>query len=247
MKLFTIDAIILRTKNYNEADKILTLFSKEEGKLDALAKGVRKIKSKNKGAVQLFSLSKIMLHEGKGMHTVTQCQLLNSFKVLNEDLDKMAYAHYVCELIYLMAPYKDANEALFFLLLNTFTALEILDEKLVTRYFELQLLTLMGMSPQLKQCVICSGNMSPVKARFSVDKGGLVCPICSSVNALPISGETVAVMQKFQNIELKQLQRVKISARCAIELEHVLKQYIENYLGMSVKALQFINNLKKLN
>ena len=89
MSLYQVEAIILKARNLGEADKILTLLTKEHGKLDAVAKGVRKIKSKNRGAVQPFSQSRIMLYQGKNLDTVTQCERIAGFPKIRPNFDRL--------------------------------------------------------------------------------------------------------------------------------------------------------------
>jgi DNA repair protein RecO (recombination protein O) len=260
MSLYRVEAIILKARNFGEADKILTLFTREHGKVEAVARGVRKIKSKNRGSVQPFSRSSIMLYKGKNLDTVTQCDLLEGFPGLRNDLDLLAYAGYLAELTDLMLPERERNEEIYVLLLTTFhllahsRALSASDSpgsgdiELIARQFEVRLLSLTGYQPQLESCVFCNNALHEGELRFSPGLGGILCSGCKSndMQALLIGRGTIAIWKYLTKINLRNLNRLRLGAQERAQLEAIIHCYIENILERRVKTMDFVKGLKRL-
>lgn len=262
MSLYKAEAIILKARNYSEADKILTLFTKEYGKVEALARGVRKIKSKNRGAVQPFSRSQIMLYKGRTVDTVTQCELIEGFPEIRSNLDCLAYAGYLTELTNLLQPEHEQNVELYYLLL---AALHLMasavftpplegvnasneSPEMVARWFEVRLLNLLGYQPVLESCVICSKKIMPGLAlKFSADSGGVLCPDCYQfdLQAMAVRQGTVAVWKQLAVIEPRHLGRLKVTQQDRELLAAVLTHFIEHQLERKLKAGAFLQELNK--
>ena len=152
MPSYKTEGVILKRLNYGEADRILTVYTKNYGKIRAMAKGVRKITSRKGGNVELFNHCVLFLAEGRNLDIVTEAQVVNSFSRLSQDLEKTAAAFYLVELIDQLTPDGQVNRQVFDLLVRT------LNELLVTGYrfsekktlpvtiqkFEIELLNLLG-------------------------------------------------------------------------------------------------------
>lgn len=148
MNSYRIEAIVIKRRNYQEADRILTVFSKQKGKIQVLAKGVRKITSRRSSHVELLNLCVIGVHEGK-MPVLTEAESLNHYPSLKNDLRKAGYAFYVCELIDGMLAEHQENRAVFGLLEATLLELEIVkDPRPLIKRFEQELLILLGFWPK---------------------------------------------------------------------------------------------------
>jgi len=251
MSLYQVEAIVLKARNLGEADKVLTLLTKNHGKLDAVAKGVRKIKSKNRGAVQPFSHSRIMLYEGKSMDTVTQCELIAGFPKIRDNLERLAYAGYLTELTAWMLPEKDPQQEVYFLLLTILYYLEAAKAKdlieLITRFYEIRLLNLMGYRPELDFCVNCGSHLSNEKVVFSPALGGVLCSACSSQSSqvIPITQGILAVWRLLARIKPGNLNRLRIKTEDLSALENLLQSFMEYQLEHKMKSLDFIHRLKK--
>lgn len=252
MSLFRVEAIVLKSKNLGEADKILSLFTRELGKVTAVAKGVRKIKSKNRGAVQPFSLSSIMLYQGKNLDTVTQCQLLEGFPALRSDLERMSYASYFAQLVDLMLPEREKNEEIFLLLLTSFyllahASLEDGILELVARQFEIKLIARLGFQPELEQCVVCGGPLKSAPLKFSALLGGVLCSACQSndLSAQSINRGTIAIWKQLAAMDVRHLHRLKLAPEEKKRLERFLELYLCQILEQKPKAAVFLKNLKQ--
>lgn len=251
MSLYKVEALILKARNIGEADKILTLLSKSHGKLDAVAKGVRKIKSKNRGAVQPFSQSRIMLYRGKSMDTVTQCELITGFPKIRENLERLAYAGYIAELTAWMLPERDPQQEVYFLLLTILHILQTAETKdlieLITRMYEIRLLNLMGYQPELDYCVNCGSSINTGKVGFSPALGGILCGVCLADNPsfIQITHGILAIWKLLSQIKISNLSRLKLRADELFALENILQSFMEYQLEHKMKSLDFIQQLKK--
>ncbi len=154
MNSHTTEGIIIKRKNFGEADRILTVFSKNNGKIQVIAKGVRKISSKRSSHIELLNHSVLSYHEGKAL-TLTEAETLNHYSSLKSDLKRAGFAFYVCELVNGLCAEQEENRAVFGLLANTLRDLEETEEhKDLINKFEQELLILLGFWPREKMFAI---------------------------------------------------------------------------------------------
>ena len=162
-RVYRAEAIILRDRKLGEADKVITLYTAEYGKLDAVAKGVRRITSRKRGHLEELSQSSLLLAHGRTLDVITQTETVASFAALRSDLERLSRALYVAELVNRFTVERLENVALYRLTLDVFRRLSeetALDA--IVRYFELHLLRLSGFQPQLQRCAACHGAIGPV-------------------------------------------------------------------------------------
>lgn len=117
-RTYKTEGIILKRTNFGEADKIITVFTKNHGKLKILAKGVRRITSRRAPHLELFNKVVIFLHEGKNFDLVTEAQIINSYQGVRKDLGKIRAAYFAVELVDSLCPEKQVNRQVFILLEN---------------------------------------------------------------------------------------------------------------------------------
>lgn len=148
MRSYKTEGIVIKRKNFGEADRILTVFTKNRGKIQLMAKGVRKITSKRSSHIELLNHSTLGIYEGK-LSILTETECLNHYSGLKSDLKKAGYAFYICELIDGLCAEGAENRGVFNLLQSTLFKLEIEENpKVLVAEFEKQLLTLLGYWPE---------------------------------------------------------------------------------------------------
>src|SRR5512136_681352 len=158
-RYYQTEAIIIRKIKLGEADRILTLYTPDYGKIEAVAKGVRRPKSKLAGHLELLTYSQLRLARGRNLDTITGSQTIESFMPLKDDLRLSSYGLYAAELINQFTVAHAENSALFELFLEALNRLSrSQNPELTLRYFELHLLELSGFRPQLQECVVCRGE-----------------------------------------------------------------------------------------
>lgn len=174
--------IVLRRVNYGETDKILTLFSREHGRISAIAKGARKAVSRLSGATEVLTCTRFQLATGKSLEIVTQCEVEESFAALRNDLVRLAHGLYLADVMDHSVEDGAPHPELFDLLrtglhlVQSFTPPEM-----AARWFELQLLNDLGYAPNLLACAVCDTPMPGEFARdegfaLSASQGGILCP-----------------------------------------------------------------------
>ena len=246
-KLLKTEAIVLRAKNYNEADQILTLFTHKAGKIAAIVKGVKKPKSRLRGGVQVFSHTNLVLYLGANLATVTGAETINTFSLLREDLTRMSYAAYLAELIDSFTPPGEKDEEIFRLALMGLYLLSIEEPWLVARALETKILMQTGYQPQMESCVECGKDLTKIKGiyQFAPMLGGIICPYCNNKDGtrIEIGGEALGMIKRLQDIELTKVNRLRISLQGKQEIEELLEQQITHSLGKKIKSKDFLDNL----
>ncbi len=246
-RLYRTDALILRRSDFGEADRLLTVFTPERGKLRLLAKGVRKITSRKAGHIELFMLTDMLVARGRTWDIVSQAEIVQPYRALREDLDKTGYAYYLAELVDRITEEHDANAPLFELLALTLARLCEFDDVFITlRYFELHLLSLTGFQPQLHFCIACNEALEPVENYFHLADGGTLCPDHGRVrpNAEPISLPVLKVLRFLQTEPWEKVANLQLNPATRTQVEKLLLGYITFTLERQLKSVDFLKRLQ---
>ena len=246
-RYYETEAIIIKKAKLGEADRILTLYTPGYGKIEAVAKGVRRPKSKMAGHLELLTYSHIRLARGRNLDTIIGSQTQDSFMPLKNDLWLTSYGLYVAELINQFTAERDKNPAVFELLLEILRRLsQAEDIEMNLRFFELHLLEAVGYRPQLQECVVCHQELRPVANSFCASAGGILCPNCrySHPVVFPISVDALKVLRLLQRSGWDMVKRLKISQELSRELKGLLASYIRHLLEREVKAAAWLDSLR---
>ncbi len=254
--------IVIRRQNFSEADRILTIFTERFGKVKAIAKGVRKIKSHLAGSLEPFVLSDLQLHEGKTFYTVTGAAVKNGFPVLHEDLRKMAGAFYVGELVDKFEKEGQKSERVFELLARM---LEVVDRddyrqdqgtvpsggqsplssSLILRIFEVQLLKESGFWGDLSICLHCKKKLQPAENYWDGEEGGIICGRCQGQfhHGRLVSNNLIKFFRLVEKEGFDLTGRFNFKRELAAEAESVLSGYIKGVLESDLKSRHFLHHL----
>jgi DNA repair protein RecO (recombination protein O) len=242
-RVYRTEAIVLRRRDFGEADRLLTLFTPERGKIAALAKGARKPTSRKSGHVELYSRVQMLVAQGRDLDIVTQAEMVDAYRPLREDLLRTSYATYCVELLDKFTAEAEENHPLYDLLAATLGWLcDARDLQLVTRYYELQMLSLSGYQPQFFRCALRGETIQAEDQFFSPADGGVLCPACGAGRggALPISMAALKLLRYFQSNGFERVAALKVRPMVHAELEHVLGRYITHLLERQLKSVQFL-------
>ncbi len=246
--VFRTEAIVLRRYDFGEADRLLTLLTPEHGKLRAIARGARKPAGRMTGHVELFSRAKMMLSRGHELYTIAQAEQAEPYLALREDLERGTYAYYLVELLDCFSEFEEPNQPLYALLNAALGWLCALDAhlQLVTRFYELHLLSLVGFQPELFQCTGGREELEPQDQYFSVPDGGVVCPDhVFGRAAVPLSLTALKALRFLQTRDYETVKRrVQVSTAVHQELERILQAYIVHFLEMRLKSVEFIHRFR---
>jgi DNA repair protein RecO (recombination protein O) len=246
---FRVDAVVLRHSDYGEADRLLTLYTRQLGKTRAVAKGARKIASRKAGHIEPFTHVKLQLAKGRDMLILTQADTVDAYQPLREDLILTSHASYVLELLDRFT-YQDEteNSAIFNLLTATLARLAAKSVPwLVIRYYEMRLLDHLGFRPQLFECTNCRREILPEDQFFSFSAGGVICPRCGQGlrNVTPISVETLKYLRHFQRSSYADASRVHPSSEVQNEAESLMQGYFTYLLERELNTPGFMKRIKE--
>jgi DNA repair protein RecO (recombination protein O) len=252
MPLFKTNAIVIRSLNYSESDKIVTFFTKDFGKLKGIAKGARRSKKRFQNALSLFSHLRLIFFdkEGLGLVRAESCDILHSFPRIREDLRKILYGNYYLELVNEMAEEREESREAFELLLCFLSNLETMapqEEQL--RLFEIRMLSLFGYRPNMTRCGLCKKGGEDLQeipsVFFSLEKGVLVCERCSRTwnNLIPLSLGTARLIEKISQVELPKVERMRFTSQGLSESREILPKFISYQLGKELKSLKALKIL----
>jgi DNA repair protein RecO (recombination protein O) len=247
-RVATSPAIVLRQRKLGDADKIITLYTAYRGKVEAVAKGVRRSRSKLAGHVEPLSHSTFQLAKGKNLDIVIQAETIESFVLIRDDLDRMSRALYVCELLDRFTETAQEHFDLYRLLLDTLRRLSLADDiDKPGRYFEMQLLDILGYRPELDECVTCRESLRAVTNYWTAGGGGVVCPNCRRDEATvrPISVNAVKLLRLLLHASWNDVSRVTVEAELAIELERAMLEYVRWVLERDVRSAAFIDAVRR--
>lgn len=238
--------VVLRRDELRETSLILTVFTRDFGKLKLISKGVRSPDQRFISAYELFAHIETVFYEKKkkDFFFLSQCELVNFFSKIREDFDRLSYAVYLVELLDSSTAFGDKNPALYDLLLDS---LELLSgsasPKRVTRIFEIKLLSELGQMPQLKTCSECGSDFGANKRyRFSFSLGGVLCEKCfeKDKSAAPILPGTIRFMSRIESLPFEKTKQIKVVRSVGSEVEEFLKNFIRYHLDIRLKSLEFI-------
>lgn len=245
-RLYRTEAVVIRRMNVGEADKILTIYTPDHGKLRVVAKGVRRTTSRLGGYVELFTKSRLLIAKGRNLDIVTQSEPINIYRKLREDLNLVAHASYVAELLDRLTEEGSQNYPSYELLVDTFSGLNSGDDPNITlRAYELHLLSFMGYRPQLQQCVRCQAELRPVVNFFSPELGGVLCNECGNIErrSAELSVDALKVLRHLQRTPFNEIPKLRLSDNLRRELEQAMRSYTRYLLERDLKSAEFIHTV----
>ncbi len=247
MRNYQVNGLILKRFNYGEADRFIWILARDRGLFQAKARGVRKIKAKLKGPLELFMLSKIELAKGKSLDTVTGAQIINPYNNIRKDLKLASKAFYFSELlINFLRENEDANP--YNLAVKSFSNLNSkTDDRFLILKFLVRLLDITGFGPELINCINCGEQIGRSNGQIGFDfsSGGLVCSSCGSKS---YEGDDLVV----NKIEPKTIKLIRLvnQGRSNINVresdikksEKILEKFAESLMEKKINSNRFLNH-----
>lgn len=255
MPLHRTRAIVIRTQNLGEADKIIIFYTPYLGKVSAVARSARKPKSRFGGSLELLNYGELVFFERpkKDLHIVNSFDIINTFNQIRNNLTKTAYCFYIAELIGLVISGSNVNPRIFQLVLHVLPAMgDVNNPELLIHAFELKLLTLAGYRPELSRCVVCGslideidlGNKDPI-IYFTPRLGGITCRRCSAQksSAIKLSRGSRALMERLHTLKFSNINRFHASKQNNSEIRSVISAFIEYHFERPIKSWELIDDI----
>ena len=243
-----VEAVILRHADWGEADRLVTIYSREDGKLRTVAKGVRKMRSRKAGHLEPFTRVKLLLARGHDLWIVTQAESIDLFSPIRENLNLTAQAAYVVELLDRFTYEEGANWQLYKLLVDTLDRLATdADIFIPVRYYEMRMLDLLGFRPQLFNCASCEEEIQPRDQYFSADIGGVLCPRCrgKGQSTRSVSMEVLRFLRHIQRSSYTRARQANPPEEVRQEMEGVMNYYLTYLLERGLNSPEFIKQISR--
>lgn len=243
-----LEAVVLKHSDWGEADRLVWLFSREQGKLRALAKGARKPRSRKAGHLEPFTRLSLQVAKGRDLPIITQAETLEAYLPLRDDLLLVTYASYVVELLDRFTYEEGEHQGLYRLLTETLERLCLPQEAdFCVRYYELRLLDLAGFRPQLNSCLRCGAPIQPEDQYFSAQLGGALCPRCGAreEGATPVTLQVLKVLRHYQRSSYPEARRLKLSATLNRQVEALMQHYLTYLLEQKLNTPPFLRRVRE--
>jgi len=250
MVKYTTEAIVLRLQKYREADALVTLLTKERGKVTGVAKGIYKPASSLRGGVQPYSINEMMLDAGRStLHTIVQSDCMEILLTIRQSYEGMAFGAYWAELLENFGQEELVDDALYQLAKAGFLGLAVNAGAFMGRVLEVRLIEQQGLRPDFGYCCICGDTLGKEKiSYFSGSEGGFLCKDCPNKTSsyTKVSPAVPGLWQGLESLAMDKLQRLSVTDSQLEELGAVLRQWIVRHTGKPMKTWQVINKINKL-
>jgi DNA repair protein RecO (recombination protein O) len=239
------EAIILRTRDYRESDRLITFFSRSQGQLTGIAKGARR--SKKRFVHTLEPLSHVLItyadRLSTGLVRIDASELKNGFIELRNQVARLGYASLCCETVLEISPERQANTPVFTLLHQFLTQLERGGEpENFSFLFLLRMLSLSGYAPNLQSCLRCGRDSTSGQGwYFSISQGGLLCETHRQGGKVyRISPGTVMMLRQAQQLPLAKVWRLRFHRQSRDECRFLLLDLVRHHLEKDLKSLRLL-------
>ncbi len=251
MGLYNAKAIVLRTINLSETDKLAILFTDQYGKVKCAAKAARKVKSRFGAALEPLSFISVIYFgkEKQEIFKLNHSDVIRSFHWIREDFSKFYTAIYFNELMDNLIQEGQRSPECFRFLLDALETLKDATElETLRRLFEIRIMSLSGFSPRLNQCVSCPRVPEGNFLGFSFRMGGIVCETCLRKMRVEmnIRAGTLNYLKKLMNMDIRHCQRLKIPKNLEKEIENVTHRLVSYNLGRELRSYPFIKQMASL-
>ncbi len=254
MPILKTEAIVLRSYKWSETSNIVTLCSRDFGKLRAVAKGARRPNSRFDNCLNPITQSQILFYPRKsgGLDVLKEASSINYFPDLKQELEKLAYASALCELTEYLTPDGQTGSSAYYALHQTLNKMEdspLEDFKKLLWHFELRMFAVAGYRPQLCECVCCGGSPKSLPVSFSLAQGGVLCEKCEQKDAArrQVHPDTVKLLRMLQSIEIEKVGKIQISPSLEREIKAILEAFwryhTEEY--RKLKSLQVLRQISR--
>lgn len=239
-----VEGIILSETNYSESSKILNIFTKKYGLIGVISKGCRNMKSKLRGVSRKLLLGTFYIHyKEKGLSTLTDVDVINSFSKTVMNLEKISYASFILELTN-QAIKENNDEEIYDLLKSTLLKIEDDFNPLVlTNIFELKMLSFLGVRPSIDCCSVCGSTRDIVT--ISSSSGGYLCRNCYKEGVL-VSDKTIKMIRMLYYVDINNISKIDVSEEIIKEINQFLDDYYDRYTGIYLKSKNFIKEINRL-
>ncbi len=250
--LYGSEGIVLRQSNLGEYDKIISVFTQDQGLVTAVVKGTRRPKSRLSPVTQPFTRAVFQLYKGRSLDRVTQVMLLTTHPGIASDYVKAVYASFLAELVMEIMPEREESPGQYAFLALVLSCLEkSKDPWAVAKWGELGLLARAGFAATFDVCQVC-GKLPGASPRFSPGRGGAVCEACAETASEAASEDFSVSPGALRTLQLlseaaRGATAPMVTARGTVkeEVELVMRAFTRYMIGRRLKSSSLVENIEK--
>lgn len=244
MPSLTIEGLILKRSNFGEADRVLTVLTKNLGKISVIARGVRKITSRRAGNIELLNIVKIGLFKGKG-YTLTEAESIQTFPRIKSNLAISTAAFHILELANRFLPENQPNSRVYDLIVETLKKLEKNPRKLILRAFEVKFLSLLGFTNFQLDNPGLSSRFQPACRQGRPGDVNRTESVSTKLHPRGVPENIRKILARLENASFDEIEEMELQKDEAVALERILRYYLESVLEGKLKSVNIMNQLKK--
>lgn len=241
-----LQGVVLKSMDLAENDKIVTIFTDKLGKIDAVAHGVRKVKSKQASSILPFCYGEYVLYKGQSLYTISQTEIRESFQQIIMNLDYVTYGSYFLELIDVLNEKECPNVSMLALLLKTLYVMVNSEVNLpvLRLVVDFKAVSIAGYLPRVGVCGNCRKKTD--SGYFSIENGGIYCSSCRPESSCyNISKENMELLRIIKNIKLENITNIIYKQENIEYLQKIMTRYITYHTDRELKSVSFINQINK--
>lgn len=246
--LYRVEGIVIRSMDYGEGNKIITLCTESGGKVGVLVRGAKKPKSRHAALVQPFTYGQYVYFRNTGLGTLNAGEIVESYHELREDLVKASYASYACELLDRVLQDEETGTFWFKQLKACLQALkEEKDPVVITSLYEMKILQASGYGPQFDECISCNQERPDEQFFISPRLGGVLCRACKHFDppAMLVSPKALKLLRLFAQLDLQRLGNISVSESTRDEIKKLMRAFMDHQLGLNLKSRSFLDQMEK--
>lgn len=244
--LYRVEGIVIRSMDYGEGNKIITLCTEQSGKVGVLVRGAKKPKSRHAALAQPFTYGQYVFFRNTGLGTLNAGEIIESHHELREDLILAAYASYACELLDRILQDDEVGAFWFTQIKACLDALSSgKDPQIVIHLYEMKMLQAAGYGPEFDHCVSCSNEAE--STYFSPQLGGMLCHRCKHHDpaALQLSSSVMKLLRLFCRMDLRRIGNIDVKDSTKAELKKAMRSLMDVQIGLTLKSRNFLDQLDK--
>jgi DNA repair protein RecO (recombination protein O) len=247
-RVYKTEGIVLRRRNASEADSVFTLFARDMGKFDAVARGIRKARSHMRGHLEPLCRVRVLVAHGRTLDVFSQAEAIDSYRAIRDDLDRSAVALYCAELIDRFAPEREKLPELYDLAVELLEGLDAGAPLHIARGFEARLLAASGYDLQMDGCASCAAKLPEGEVWFSPSGGGFLCTACRAGggSGRALSLRAAKVLRYARSAALASLATVRIDDALHREVEAALGDAVRFALEAEPRSARFVHEVADL-
>lgn len=239
-----VEGIVISVANYSETSKVLNILTKKYGMIGVLAKGARSLKSPLRSFTDKLTYANFMIkYKEDKLSILTEVNVINPFKEIRKDINKISYASYLLELASGVAKQNNSKDVFNLLILTLNKIEEGFDPLILMNILELKYLDYLGVMPVIDKCTSCGRKTGIVT--LSSFRGGYICQNCYKGEFI-VSDKTIKLIRMFYCVDISKISKLDISRRAKAEINNFLSDYYDRYTGLYLKSKNFIRNLQKI-